>query len=456
MPLEYKLVLIIPNVSCFHKRIFPPEVFMKRLLVFPLLVLSLTTLLFLTSSCGGAKPRPTSESKATYKGVTLGRPDYAVIGKGSVKGILEPEGVFLTSDESIAAQAEFENLREEILVRWDWFSPGEKLYMSASRKVGPGAGLYFPKAGAVHAISVDGEPASSRPGLWAVELYVDGVLKESKKFYVEPGLSSYKTPVALTDPRKWALVVGIEKYSHLPSVEFAASDARKVSNYFVNLLGVPERNVILLENDKATRSAVMSKVKDYLASNTDAESTLYVYFAGHGMPDVATGEPYLMLFDSESTNVSRTGYRVREALSDIGALNVKKAFVFTDACFSGMAARGSKMLVTGARPAVIQVDDVNLASGKVVAFSASTGSQLSHSYREKRQGLFTYYLLSGLSGEADARKDGSVTLGELYGYVKENVVRVSRKTTMEQVPSVTPRIENVGGEQLTGPGATKR
>jgi hypothetical protein len=424
---------------------------MKRLLVFSLCVLSLLC------ACSSKKPKPsTSESKATYKGVTLGRPDYAVIGKGAVKGVLEPEGVFLTSDDSIAAQMEFDNLREEILVRWDWISPGEKLYMSASRKVGPGSGLYYPKAGAVHAINVDGEPASSRPGLWAVEVYVDGVLKESKKFYVEPGLSSFKTPVALTDPRKWALVVGIEKYSHLPSVEFAASDARKVSNYFVNLLGVPEKNVILLENDKATRSAVVSKVKDYLANNTDGESTLYVYFAGHGMPDVATGEPYLMMYDSESTNVSRTGYRLREALADIGSLNVKKAFVFTDACFSGMAARGSKMLVSGARPAVIQVDDVNLAEGKVVAFSASTGSQLSHSYREKRQGLFTYYLLSGLSGQADAKKDGSVNLGELFGYVKENVVRVSRKTTMEQVPSVTPRIENVGGERLTGPGATTR
>jgi hypothetical protein len=399
-------------------------------------------------SCGGAKTKPTAESKSTYAGVTLGRP-------GPVKGAVETDTAFLTSDESIAAQVTFENLSEEIEVRWDWIAPGEKPYVSASRKVGPGAGLYYPKAAAIHAMNVDGEPASGKPGLWTVEVYVDGALKETKKFYVEPGLASLKSPRIPADPAKWALVIGIERYLHLPPVDFASSDARKAANYFVNLLGVPEKNVILLENEKATRSSVTAKLKDYLAHNASAVAVLYVYFAGHGMPDVGTGEPYLMLFDSESTNVSRTGYRMKEYLSDIGSLNIKSAYVFTDACFSGMAARGTKMLVPGARPAVIRVDDVNLASGKIVAMGASTGSQLSHAYKEKHQGLFTYYLLSGLGGEADLDRNGSVTLGELYAYIKENVLRVSLKTTMEQVPSVTPRIENVASKQLTGPGKSR-
>jgi len=83
-----------------------------------------------------------------------------------------------------------------------------------------------------------------------------------------------------------------------------------------------------------------------------------------------------------------------------------------------------------------------------VAMGASTGAQLSHAYREKRHGLFTYYLLDGMRGQADNNVDGQIGLGELYEYVKENVERVSRRTTMEQVPTITPRVENLGNVSL--------
>lgn len=417
---------------------------MKRLLV-----LSLCCFLVLLCACSSAKSKPTAESKATYSGLKLGLPS-------SVKGTVEQSTVFLTSDEAIVALVELDDLKEQIEVRWDWIAPGDKVYVSASRKVGPSEGKFYPKAVVSHVLNVDREYASSRPGLWNVEIYIDGTLKESRRFPIEPGLATLRSRVLPVDPKKWAFVVGIEKYSHLPPVEFAAYDARTVVNYFVNLLGVPEGNVILLENEKATRSAVTAKLKDYLPNNLAKDSVLYMYFAGHGIPDVASGEPYLMLFDSEATNVSRTGYPLKEVLSDLGALKVRNAFLFTDACFSGMAARGDKMLIPGARPAVLRVDDVNLATGRIVAMGASTGNQLSHSYRDKRHGLFTYYLLSGIQGAVERNTDGRIALGELYGYVKENVERVSRKTTMEQVPSITPRIENVADVSLSVmPNASK-
>lgn len=36
-----------------------------------------------------------------------------------------------------------------------------------------------------------------------------------------------------------------------------------------------------------------------------------------------------------------------------------------------------------------------------------------------RHGLFTYYLLRGLRGEADTNRDNNVTLSKLTGYVRE-------------------------------------
>ncbi len=51
-----------------------------------------------------------------------------------------------------------------------------------------------------------------------------------------------------------------------------------------------------------------------------------------------------------------------------------------------------------------------------------TGSDVSQLSYESDQfggghGVFTFYLLKGLHGEADANKDGTVTAGELYSYV---------------------------------------
>ena len=275
------------------------------------------------------------------------------------------------------------------------------------------------------------------------------MLKETRRFQLEPGLTTLQSPWVPADPRKWALVIGVENYSQLPKVDFAVSDARKAANYFINLLGVPESQVVLLENDKATRSAVTSRLKDYFPGNLGKDSVLYVYFAGHGMPDVVTAEPYLMFFDSEATNVSRTGYAMKELFTDLSGMDIGQTFLFTDACFSGMAARGEEMLVKGARPAVLRVEDVKVASGKVVAVGASTGSQLSHAYKEKRQGLFTYYLLDGLKGAADGNGDGTVALGELYTYLSKNVEKVSRRTTMLQEPSISPRVENVADLPMT-------
>ena len=392
-------------------------------------------------SCSSNKPKPTAESKATYAGMKLGRPS-------AVKGAIEPSTIFLTSDKSIVALAEIDDLVSEVAVGWEWVTPSGDPYLTVSRKVGPGEGMYYPKVAVSHALNVDREDAALRTGEWSVAVFIDGRLKESRKFELETGLSTILSPLTPPDPKKWALVVGLERYSHLPPVDYAASDAQTTANYFVNLLGVPEKNVILLENEKATRSALASRLKDYLPGNLTADSTLYVYFAGHGMPDVSTGDPYLAFYDSEATNIARTGYRFREFLADIGSLNVKNAYVFTDACFSGMAARGDKMLIPGARPALIRVDDINLATGKVVAMGASTGSQLSLAYHDKRHGLFTYYLLAGLRGGGDPDSSGVVTFGNLFGYMKENVERVSRRTTMEQVPSITPKIENVADIRL--------
>ena len=52
------------------------------------------------------------------------------------------------------------------------------------------------------------------------------------------------------------------------------------------------------------------------------------------------------------------------------------------------------------------------------ALSAASSGQVSNSYPEAQHGLFTYYLLRGIGGEADANDDRWITVKEIYSFVK--------------------------------------
>ncbi len=62
------------------------------------------------------------------------------------------------------------------------------------------------------------------------------------------------------------------------------------------------------------------------------------------------------------------------------------------------------------------------SSGGGTAFLLSSKSEeFSLESQGLRQGIFSYYLIQGLKGEADQNKDRIVTLDELYTYVYREV-----------------------------------
>ncbi len=91
----------------------------------------------------------------------------------------------------------------------------------------------------------------------------------------------------------------------------------------------------------------------------------------------------------------------------------------------------------------MKVNDISLAYNNLVIFTATDKNQLSNSYKEQNHGLFTYYMLKGIGGEADKNKDKNVSLDELQSYIKDNVSRESRKLgqTKEQEPILKTTID---------------
>jgi uncharacterized caspase-like protein len=214
-------------------------------------------------------------------------------------------------------------------------------------------------------------------------------------------------------------------------------------DFLIRRIGVPKDNVFFLVNETASKADMEFVVKDKLKGLVKNGDTLYFYYAGHGIP--ADEAPYLLPYDGDPESPAITAYAVDDLYKDLDQLQAKNIIVFLDTCFSGRNGREEKeaSLMTGARPGILKVKDPLLLSQKIVALSAAKSNQLSNFYEGQGHGLFTYYLLKGMLGEADENGDGKITMNKLAKYVEEEVSSASRRLfglSRQQNPVAMPTL----------------
>jgi len=300
------------------------------------------------------------------------------------------------------------------------------------------------EATAWHRLSIQGDRAAAQPGNWEVRIFLDNERVDGKSFILQ-GLPDVRPPdiAQRPYPKDWGLIIGIEDYAYLPKVDYARKDALIIKDYFIKVMGVPEENVITLIDNDATKARIEGYLREYLPNNTVKDTTLYVYFAGHGAPDMKKGESYLVPFDGDTKFIEQTGYKLTNFYQDLNKLKIQRSYVFLDSCFSGVASRAAEMLTKGARPTLVHVKEVRPRSGNVISLSAASSGQISNSYPETKHGLFTYYLLRALKGEADMDDNNWISISEIFEYVKSHVSRVSRRLGTEQTPIISPSLEEL-------------
>ncbi|MBI5203682.1 MAG: caspase family protein, partial [Nitrospirae bacterium] len=186
-----------------------------------------------------------------------------------------------------------------------------------------------------------------------------------------------------------AVVIGVEKYQDLPASDYSSSDAKLIKEYLVSL-GVKERNIELLLNERATQSSIKKTVETWLPNRIKSDSKVVIYYSGHGAPDTKNGDAYIVPFDGDPNYLEDTGYPLKRLYDKLGKLQVAEVIVLLDSCFSG--AGGRSVLAKGARPLVMMAD-VSVLSSNMAVLSATQGTQISSSSPEKGHGIFTYYFL---------------------------------------------------------------
>jgi len=240
-----------------------------------------------------------------------------------------------------------------------------------------------------------------------------------------------------------AVVIGNRDYqvSDVPDVDFAIRDAVIVKEYLIQMLGYSEDNIIYLTN--ATRAQIdaalgtasdhRGRLFNYLQSGQADE--VFVYYSGHGAPDPQTKKAYLVPTDADPAYVRLNGYALDTFYKNLNSLPTSKITVVLDACFSGASESG--MLIQQASPVFVNVKNPALMGQNSVVFTSSRANQISSWYADKRHGLFTYYFLKALKGEADQDGNRKVTVAEIDAYLQDFVPRMARRLhAREQMPEL--------------------
>ena len=233
-----------------------------------------------------------------------------------------------------------------------------------------------------------------------------------------------------------ALIVGITNYKNIPLAIYADNDAKMFSDFAYRSLGVSRDKIKLLVNETANFVEIKKTIKRWLQNEIKSgETDVYLFFAGHGLVSDNQKDLYLLPYDGEPSLLDDTSIKRSELFSIISESNPKSVTAFLDTCYSGLT-RENKMLIASARPLKIVAEE-NTIPININLITAAANNEIANGLEAAEHGMFSYYLMEGLSGNADSDNDKNITLGELYSYLSDKVKDKSSKLGRQQNPQLS-------------------
>lgn len=183
-------------------------------------------------------------------------------------------------------------------------------------------------------------------------------------------------------------------------------DMKGIANFYDNY---NSSDVYMLLDKNATRSHIIKILKQQFTKSTSADEIIFAY-SGHGFDGgVSTYNNNEVLYSSEVQQIM---------------LNAKarRKMMFIMSCHSGSFTKKYKNSNDKRRK--------YNKNSKVLLFLSSRPNEYSWETGFMKNSFFFYYLLEGLSGNADGaagtRKDRKVTARELFDYVAPKVTSITQ------------------------------
>lgn len=254
-----------------------------------------------------------------------------------------------------------------------------------------------------------------------------------------------------------ALIVGIADYMNarvevlgrtykFNDLRYTVSDAREMKN----VLETRFKKIKILTNQEATYEAIERNVKNWLGS-VEKGKLAALYFSGHGafQTDMDGDEE-----DGQDEALIPFNYpKIEKFISDdqindwFTSLPTSKVVYIADSCHAGTSSKMIRTFTTSATMKSAYQEELQDSIGldlekesrfgqkggnkQIVALEASQPDQSARENQDLKQGVFTYFLVKGMEGEADKNGDGKVSTKELFEFTKEKVLEF---TEYEQEP----------------------
>jgi hypothetical protein len=270
------------------------------------------------------------------------------------------------------------------------------------------------------------------------------VVNREIQVVAEKARSLNPTLISAAKPRDAvAIIIGIEKYRRVPDADFANNDASTFYDYARRALGIKPENIRLLVDDKADSGEILRSFKTWLPTRVNKNTTdVYVFYSGHGLPSEDGGSLYFLPHEVDRDLLERTAITQKEVVQAIQRTTPKSVTMFIDSCYSGQSRTGTSLLAS-ARPISIAPKVSTDFPPNFMVISASAPDQISSSSPELKHGIFSYYLMLGMEGEADVNKDGQITVGEMQTYLSQQVTRRAIGMNRTQSPQTTGDLNRV-------------
>ena len=227
-----------------------------------------------------------------------------------------------------------------------------------------------------------------------------------------------------------ALVIGIDSYADagVPRLANAVQDARSIADLLQRRFRF--ESVVLLTDDRATRSGILNQLGQYQRLTSD--DALFIFWAGHGLSlPTPTGEMvgFLVPHDGTMDKLTAVGANIpmtqlRDAVGSV--IPAKHKFLVVDTCFSGVLAMRDAPPVPTRSSAYVQQAT---ASPTFQVLTAGRGDQTVLDGGPDGHSVFTGRLLQALGAASDF-----VSAQELAAQVTRQVSEDARSRGHVQTP----------------------
>jgi uncharacterized caspase-like protein len=250
------------------------------------------------------------------------------------------------------------------------------------------------------------------------------------------GASRFASALETGEAKLWVLLIGVNNYQDpsLPSLQYAAVDCQGIAEALkVATDAFPHKEFsihhdfsISLEDHLLSQLPILETVQaslQRLVTSAQGADTVLVYFSGHGVLEPDSGATILCLQDTDREQLLSTGLHLQSVLEMLGRCRAHKQLLWLDACHSGNISLGGNKGSQSERPIVNPTPQVlELLRHRAVnsrgfyALLSCDEGQQSWEFPDLGHGVFSYYLMRGLRGEA-ADHQGVIDADSLYQYI---------------------------------------